>query len=90
MAFEAVKDSDLQNILSSARQRGVYGAELKELPEGEGMWEVSLTEGTFAGKKAQAVVSGFRTAISKLEGSNLRVIAKGEGSEARVYIHRPA
>ena len=67
MASTELNDELIQNLLSSSKQRGQYDAELKAiLDSGAKGVQIDLENGTFAGKKAQSVKTGFENAKKKL------------------------
>lgn len=86
MATVELTDDAIAELLAGSKQRGEYTRELSEFAEsGVKAVQVSLSEGTFAGKKIGSVKTGFENARKKLTkaedgtgvGPNdVRVIAK--------------
>jgi hypothetical protein len=89
MSVEALNADAIAALLASSRTRGTYDAELKSFIEsGEAGVKVSLESGTFAGKKAQSVKTGFESARKREgapeESEHVRVILQ----EDAVYLIR--
>ena len=97
---QILDDSALAELLASSSQHGDYDAALKKFVEsGEKGIEVSLSTGTFAGRKPASVKSGFVNAINRAgsrksdgtfkseplpEGVAIAVISKND----KVYVIR--
>ena len=86
MASTELTDDVINGLLASSKQRGQYDTELKAILEsGAKGVEVDLTNGTFAGKKAQSVKTGLDNARKKLseeQQAQVRVIMQ----EDRVFV----
>lgn len=92
MAVTELSDNAIQELLASTKTRGDYDREIGAFIEGgqKGV-EVSLDSGTFAGKKATSVKTGFELARKRpatkeahAEVENVRVI----NSDNRIYLIR--
>ena len=67
MASAELTEDVINQLLASSKQRGQYDAELKQvLDSGLKGVQIDLTNGTFAGKKAQSVKTGLDNARKKL------------------------
>lgn len=85
----AIDDSMIAALLAGSKQRGAYDTELKAFIEsGEKGAMISLSEGTFAGKKSGSVKTGFENARKREgapeEAKQVRVIV----NEDNVYLVR--
>jgi len=72
MSTMALDPTRIQELLAGSRSRGDYDAVLAEfLNSGQTGVEVSLTEGTFAGRRAKQVKIGFDNARKKTNDTGL-------------------
>ena len=86
MASSELTEDLINSLLSSSKQRGQYDAELKNILEsGAKGVEVDLTEGTFAGKKAQSVKTGMENAKKKLP-EDVRAAVRVIMQEDKVFV----
>lgn len=83
----ALDQTAISALLASSSTRGQYNTELEAyLNSGEAGVQISLTDGTFAGKKPQSVKTGF-------ENAKKRVTEKGTDEQkatvanVRVILH---
>ena len=87
-----LSDDVLAELLAGSRGRGTYDEAAEEfIQSGSKGAEVSLTTGTFAGKKVASVMTGFKSALKRDKlpgvaehGKNVAVIAKNE----RIFLVR--
>lgn len=92
MAVEALSDNAIQELLAATKTRGDYDREMIAFVDSEEKGvEVSLETGTFAGKKATSVKTGFElsrkreaTLKDHPDVANVRVI----NAENRIYLIR--
>jgi hypothetical protein len=92
MSVEILNDDAIAELLSKTKTRGDYDREIMAFVSGgEKGVEVSLNTGTFAGKKATSVKTGFELARKREatlkeqpDAANVRVI----NADNRIYLIR--
>jgi hypothetical protein len=82
-----LEDSVLEDLLSSSRSHGTYDKALHSFVDsGVKGVQISLTEGTFAGKKYQSVNTGFKSAIERTTATKKDGSPKGTPLPAGVEV----